>query len=255
VFYRLNEESNMATQAKSGLEKWKDGIRKAAGDPKWNRWDCEIQQVVIAYNSHLRNTPGYVPLDWKVVKAMLWTESGAHKPDWNRKPMQIGNYDDPGLPSFLSGKESGDLIIVPAWKGLITMGSARTNPIHNLRAGVGYLLMRHAHYAHKSIPDANDKVHEVTVKSGDSLEKIAKANGSTVEVLQKLNPDTKVLRVGRVLKYQKAAIQKVITGWKAVTPLSVALLYNSMTKDPYYAERISHAFKQVKRAEAGQCTQ
>jgi hypothetical protein len=245
----------MATQAKSGFEKWREGIERAVGDPKWNRWDCEIQQVVSAYNSHLRSTPGYVPLDWKVVKAMLWTESGAHKVDWNKKPMRIGVPTDPGLPSFLSNKEGGDLIIVPAWKGLITMGSARTNPIHNLRAGVGYLLMRHAYYAHKSIPDADDKVYEITVKTGDSLEKIAKANGSTVEVLQKLNPEAKVLRIGQVLKYQKAAIKKVITGWKAVTPLSIALLYNSMTKDPHYTERIVHAFKQVKRVEMGQCAQ
>jgi hypothetical protein len=245
----------MATQVKSGLEKWKDGIRKAVGDPKWSRWDCEIQQVVSAYNSHLRSTPGYVPLDWKVIKAMLWTESGPHEADWSRKPMQIGVSTDPGLPTFLSGKEGGDLIIVPAWKGLITMGSARENPIHNLRVGVGYLLMRMAHYAHKSFPDADDKVYEVTVKAGDSLEKIAKANGSTVEVLRRLNPNAEVLRIGQVLKYQKAAIRKVITGWEPLKPMSIALRYNSMKRDKDYAIKIEFALEHVQKGGTIQCAQ
>ncbi|MDR2093060.1 MAG: LysM peptidoglycan-binding domain-containing protein [Azoarcus sp.] len=72
--------------------------------------------------------------------------------------------------------------------------------------------MRLVRHAYQSIPDADDKVYEVKVKPGDSLERIAKANGNTLEVLQKLNPDAKVLNIGQVLKYQKASVKKVIIG-------------------------------------------
>jgi LysM repeat protein len=247
------ERTVMAKLVKSGLDKWKDGIKNAVGDPKWNRWDCEIQQAVRAYNYHLRGTPGYVSLDWKLVKAIIWTESGPHKPDWNKKPMQIGNPHDPGLRAFLSDKEGGDLVIVPEWKGLITAGSARTNPVHNIRAGVGYLLMKRANYAHQSILDADDKVYEIKVKAGDSLEKIAKANGSTLEVLQKFNPDAKVLKIGQVVKYQKASVRKVITGWEPITHMFVALKYNSTQGDPDYAEKIRFALEHVQKVKPVQC--
>jgi hypothetical protein len=250
---RIFGDHSMARLVKSGLDKWKDGIKNAVGDPKWSRWDCEIQQTVSAYNRHLQGTPGYVALDWKIIKAMLWTESGPQRRDWNTKPSQIGDPRDPGLGAFLSNKEGGDLIIVPEWKGLITLDSARTNPVHNIRAAVGYLLMRLAHYEHKSIPDVDNKIFEVKVKAGDSLEKIAKANGSTVEVLQKLNPGVKVLRIGQVLKCQKASVKKVITGWEAVTPLSVALKYNSMRGDPDYAVKIRYALEHVVRGKFAQC--
>jgi len=64
----------MAVQApsKTGYEKWKDGITRAVGDIKWDAWDCEIQMAVNEYNRHLMGTAGYRPLDWKIIKAMLW---------------------------------------------------------------------------------------------------------------------------------------------------------------------------------------
>lgn len=62
----------MAVQAppKTGFEKWQDGINKAAGDAKWNSWDCEIQMAVNEYNRHLSGTARYIALDWQLIKAM-----------------------------------------------------------------------------------------------------------------------------------------------------------------------------------------
>lgn len=90
---------------RTGFEKWQDGMRAAATDASWNAWDCEIQRVATLYNRHLSGTAGYVALDWQMVKAMVWVETGAHHPEWKTRPMQIGNAGDPGLASFLSGKE------------------------------------------------------------------------------------------------------------------------------------------------------
>jgi hypothetical protein len=60
-----SERIDMAVQTppRTGFEKWQDGINKAAGDAKWNSWDCEIQRVVSEYNRHLSGTTGYIPLD------------------------------------------------------------------------------------------------------------------------------------------------------------------------------------------------
>ena len=90
---------------KSGLEKWQDGLNTAVGNAQWNAWDCEIQLAVNEYNRHLAGTAGYVPLDWQLIKAMLWVETGADNAEWKTKPMQIGVPGDPGLASFLSDKE------------------------------------------------------------------------------------------------------------------------------------------------------
>ncbi|MET1530396.1 peptidoglycan-binding protein [Burkholderia sola] len=162
----------MAVQvpSKTGFEKWQDGIDKAVGDTRWDSWDCEIRMAVDEYNRHLSGIAGYRPLDWQLIKAMLWVESGAADSEWNSKPMRIGVSGDPGLASLLSGNEGGDLILPPAWKGQLTMGSVRSMPAHNIRAGIGYLLMKTAHYEYRSVSNADVKIYEVIVKPGDSLD-------------------------------------------------------------------------------------
>src|SRR5258708_7120541 len=87
----LEQGSNMAVQApaKTGFEKWQDGINKAVGDAKWNVYDCEIQRAVIEFNRHLIGTAGFGSLDWQLIKALLWTETGAENAEWKVRPMQI----------------------------------------------------------------------------------------------------------------------------------------------------------------------
>jgi len=231
----------MATQTspKTGFEKWQDGIDKA--DATWDSWDCEIQMAVNEYNHHLSGTPGYISLDWKFIKAMIWSETGPHRTDWNFKPMQIGVADDPGMTSFLLGNEGGDLILPPTWEGRLTLGSVTTIPAHNIRAGIGYLLMRMADFEYRNQLGANSKIYEVTVKRGDSLDRIARIEGSTVKTLRYLNQGiSDILKPGQVLRCQKASIQRVITGWKRIDATSIANYYNGK-RDPNYAKKIDYA--------------
>ncbi len=243
----------MAVQApsKTGFEKWQDGINKAVGDTKWNAWDCEIQMAVNEYDRHLSGTAGYMLLDWQLIKAMVWVETGAESTKWESNPMQIGNPGDPGLRSLLSGKEGGDLIIPSAWKTRLSVGSATTIPGHNIRAGIGYLLMRIANYAIKSVQDSDRVIYEVKVQPGDSIAKIAQAKGSTVELMQKLNPAAHVLRPGQVLRYQKASLKKVITGWKAITTSNIATYYN--VGDSMYAKKRDYALTLIRKGKAAIC--
>ena len=94
----------MGLPPKTPFEKWKDTINAARSDSSWNEYDNIIQQTVSAYNTHLAESPAFTRLDWKVIKAMVWTESGGpSNPAWKARPMQIGNQGDPGLDALLSG--------------------------------------------------------------------------------------------------------------------------------------------------------
>ncbi|WP_429454606.1 LysM peptidoglycan-binding domain-containing protein [Paraburkholderia sp. 40] len=246
----------MAMQAptRTGFERWQDGVSKAVSDAKWNSWDCEIQMAVHEYNRQLRGTSGYVPLDWQLIKAMLWVETGAHDPQWNAKPMQIGVAGDPGLASLLSGKEGGDLILLPGWKGQLTIASVRTIPAYNIRAGVGYLLMRMAIFEYRSVLGADPKVYEIAVKPGDSLDRMARAQGTTIEMLRKLNPTSTALRPGQVLKYRKASVQNVIASWHPISTTLIARRYNG-GRDSKYARKLDYALSLVRNGKAALCAQ
>jgi LysM domain len=238
---------------KTGFEKWKDTIDAAAGDPRWDGHDCEIRAVVNEFNLHLRGQAGFVALDWQLMKAMAWVESGALHAEWSRKPMQIGVVGDPGLASFLGGKEGGDLILPPAWRKRLTTATARTLPAHNLRAGIGYLLMRLASFDFRSVDDADTRIYEVKVKPGDSLDRIAKAQGTTVEVLRKFNPDASgILRPGQVLKYRKASIRQVIISWRVASTTTIALRYNG-GGDPNYAAKLEYVLPRIRARKAVAC--
>src|SRR5882762_2794944 len=74
------------------LEKWKkeraqDILRDRA---PWDVYDAQIMVVVNTYNSFLKTTPGFVSLDWQIIKAQIWVETGVNSKDWRTLPMQIG---------------------------------------------------------------------------------------------------------------------------------------------------------------------
>ncbi|WP_341809923.1 LysM domain-containing protein [Paraburkholderia tuberum] len=210
--------------------------------------------AVHEYNRHLRGNSGYIPLDWQLIKAMLWVETGAHDPQWNAKPMQIGVAGDPGLASLLSRKEGGDLIVPSAWIGRLTMASVRTIPAYNIRAGIGYLLMRMAHFKYRSVLGADPEVYEIAVRPGDSLDKMARAQGTTIDTLKKLNPTATVLRPGQVLKYRKGSVQNAVTGWRPMSAPVIAERYNG-GGDPNYARKLDYALSMVRKGKVALCAQ
>lgn len=230
------------TRSDAGYEAWKRGVDKA--DHTWDVYDTTIQETVDEYNRHLSSTPRYLPLDWKIVKAMLWVESGPHRIAWKKAPMQIGVVGDPGLSALLWGREGAELIVPPSFN--LSASTAVTQPRDNIRAGIGYLLMRMAEFGFESVPERSALIYEVTVRPGDSLESIAKAQASTVEVMKRLNPGVSVLRPGQVLKCQKASVKKVITDWRTIEVSSVATRYNG-GGDPLYARKLTHALTAVRK--------
>jgi hypothetical protein len=235
---------------RSSYERWQDTIDKAITDPKWHEYDCDIQRIVATFNRHLQGD-GYVPLDWRLIKAVIWTESGGPANHaWKTNPMQIGKAGDPGLSALLEGDEGGDLILPPSVLGSLTIASARSNPRANIAAGTGYLLMRHATYEIRSVKDQQDSgIYSVLVKPGDSLDKIAKNNQTTVQALRSANGPSFMLRPGQTLKYQKAKLSKAIVGWQRITPSSIARRYN--VGDSAYSKKLSYCLEVMSSTKVG----
>ena len=220
--------------------RWQQTVDRSKTDAHWNDLDSAIQTTVADFAARMNaSKTGFPGLDWHLVKAMVWTESGGPQTTaWTTRPMQIGNAGDPGLAALLSAKEGGDLILTPAIKTALQGGTA--TPELNIKAGVAYLLMRAAIFAHKSILDPTDqKITEVVVKPGDSIDKIARQNGSTPDAIKALNPGAAVmLKPGQKLRVQKASIQQVITGWQPITTDFAAKRYNS--GDPAYRQKLDY---------------
>lgn len=83
---------------------------------------------------------------------------------------------------------------------------------------------------------SNDSYVEVTVKRGDSLDKLARANGSTIEAIKKANQlKSDVLNIGQVLRVpvsQKLApLQKISEPKKTVGDSTGAVYYTIKTGD------------------------
>lgn len=234
------------------FEKWKQGLVIHSGKPHWQMYDCEVKAALGEYNRHLSSTPGYVAMDWMLIKAMLWTESGGENPQWKIKPLQIGVLDDPGMNAVLGDKEGGDLIMPPALRASINSHNMRSNPAQNIRGGIGYLLMKMANYAFKSIREPNAPIEQTKVGPGETLERIARRVDSTVEVMRELNPRANILHVGDVLKFQKAEVQKVITGWRPINLGNIAIKYNGKG-DGRYLTKLEFAMGLVRKQQGAKC--
>ena len=238
---------------KTGFEKWQDGLRNSAGDARWDMYDCEVQTAVSEFNRHLGSTPGYSALDWTLIKAMLWTESGAAHPEWHIKPMQIGVDGDPGMSSLLAPDEGGEIVLPPGLVGRLSQGTIRSIPAHNIRAGIGYLLLRMANFDHQSVLAPGSRVEQVAARAGDSLDRVARNNGSTLDIVRGLNPGVNGLQIGQMVKYQKGEVRKLITSWRAITTSTIAQRYNG-GGDPFYARKLDFALGLVRNGRSALCT-
>nr|WP_244133066.1 hypothetical protein [Burkholderia metallica] len=81
---------------------------------------------------------------------------------------------------------------------------------------------------------------------------MAKTQGSTVEVLKKLNPAVAVLRPGHVLKYRKASVQRVITSWRYISTTLMAQRYNG-GRDINYATKLDYVLKVMQKGRETVC--
>ena len=234
----------MATLDAGWTRTMDDGLTNAA----WDEYDPLIKAEVAEYNTRLAVTPAFVVIDWKIFKAMVWAESGGpSNPAWKTRPMQIGHPLDPGYGALKKQEGAAPVILSDALKKEIT-GDIK-KPVLNIRTGIAYALTRLAESKEASIYDSKDAtVREYTVVPGDSPYAIAQKVGSTLAAMTEQNPGMKVLQPGQKLKYRKASIGRIITGWRAITPSNLYTYYNK--GDALYAQKLTYVlalFPKLKR--------
>lgn len=241
----------------SSLEEWKSGREKAIGNPDWYIYDNTIRKLVSEINQHLsmsKNIEQYKPLDWKLIKAMIWTETGANSPAWKTRTMQIGNIGDDGiLEVTVPARPRKYNIIVPkSWDKYLKNKSdmIKNNPEHNIRAGISLLMIKMSETEKDKTVYDDEKEYTYEIVKGDrGYSTIATKIGTTQGVLTKLNGD-KIIHPGDILKYKKSHIEQYIPGWFLFTPKNIHIQYNvdpakakpGHEGDPYYEDKLKFTY-------------
>ncbi len=174
---------------------------------------------------------GFVPLDWRYVKAMLWTEVLAgpteSKGQWQQRPMQIGVANDPSLKVVSNTDHDAPLIVSEDRRNEFRSNHFGQN---NVKAGIAALYYKAIEgYDAKTDPrkvgnrDVPDDLQVLiyTVQETDSkgIDDIAKRLKTTRGYFIKNTPgltseNINQLKIGQVLNYQKAHTERYITGWR-----------------------------------------
>ncbi len=216
-------------------------------DQRWSIYDDTIRRDVEYYNKHLPETykdSKFNNLDWRLVKAMLWTEvEGPADPKWWTRPMQIGNPGDRfrGMYTIMNGSEGTDKYVPQALRaGLRTSELGKMN----VRAAIPYLINRAIQHQ-QVLPAGSDKGRpEVFTKEDGNLINFAKRVGTTVPQLYQDNPGLKdkanSLRPGTPLKVRGA---KEVLAWREWE--DAAKLYNNKTAD--YKDRVLRNYQMIKQ--------
>lgn len=131
-------------------QKWIDTVEDGLSNREWDAYDALIRSEVgecvcsaqeAGYNPRfIENTAsGYVCVDWTLVKAMLWVESGGPRQAcWKTRPMQIGNPGDAAYGVLKSGAEGSVPVMSPKLFNAIRTQSI-DSPELNIRAAIAYL--------------------------------------------------------------------------------------------------------------------
>lgn len=221
--------------------KWKETVNDGLTNSEWDSYDKTIVDIVTAHNMSLK-----INLDWKTVKAMLWTESGGPAgKDWNRRVLQIGNAGDPGWSVVMaavnknSQKSEGAELILSDSDRILFKSTSIDTPGTNINAALVYLLTRLAITGYVLEYNREDtKEHEYTVGKGDNYYDLQKKLGTTVAVLEELNGKSS-LRLGQKLKYRKAQMVRKITSWRSFDHSTIQTRYNG-NGDTFYACKLDY---------------
>ena len=218
---------------------WKNTVDNGLTNPAWDVYDALITSEVDAYNLRLKTTPGFLKLDWQNFKAMAWVETGALSPAWTIRPMQIGNPGDSGLSVLQNGAQGSLLIMSKQLQKDVSTPGKTDDPSVNIQAGIAYMLVCLIRSNIQSVISTSDpSIYTYQIVSHDNFSVVAKKVGTTVENLQSLNPTHRPLHIKQVIKYQKASMERVITGWSSDFIGTAATVYN--TGDPDYADKMKY---------------
>lgn len=222
-------------------------------DSRWNLYDEVIKKDVTYYNNLFKDRPGFQPLDWELVKAILWTENQG--PDvkggtWYTRPMQIGNKainrhtgkKDPAMDIIkYGGEHTREWVPEEVRRQLIQSEFGDTN----VRAGIAYLY----HRALRTLQQVEDgrEIETALLQPNENPTTFADHHKTTVKELYRLNPwlqdgtKAKKLKPGIELKFIRAHEQPT-WDWRKVMSE-----YNSQTTTPDNASTVDENYGKLQK--------
>lgn len=208
-------------------------------DPRWSMYDETIKKEVNYYNNFFKGYPGFEALDWRLVKAMLWTEvEGPTLKEWYRRPMQV-KPNDPGLKVLQTGGEDTAKFVPRELRE--TLRKAYLGDL-NVRAGVAWLV-RNAMDSKQTIVDKPERL-TAKLNKGDTLNSFARRMNTTVEQIYRDNPglegNERSLREGLTVAYHIAHETPHWIGWDQAMKK-----YNSQTSTPDNAEKVRTNYRKI----------
>lgn len=227
---------------------WTNTIDAGLTDPSARRYDATINTIVTEYNTRLASTPGYVPADWKLIRAMIWVESGGPKgSQWNGRVMQIGNAGDPGYNALRNQEGAVPVVVAPATLQRIADAKPGdiNDPFFNVEVGIAYVWTRLCKTDMGTIIDDPNVYEHTVAPRGEIASRLAHAEGTTLQDLQAMNPGVNLnaLRGGSVLRFHRSHTGRRIKEWMAFTPENIARTYN--VGDPAYADKLRYVMSVV----------
>lgn len=232
-------------------KQWTKMIDDGFADPfRWT-WDGFVIAELGLYNRYLAATPRYIAVQPDIVIAMVWVESGGPKSStWWGRVMQIGNPTDLGWPALKERKEATDIVVRAELLSAIDRASQGdlNNPAFNIQVGIAYLFVRMVMSDVRSVLEAGDaSIHVHTVRPGDTASEIAVEAGTTLDELQNSNSNVnlEMLHAGQLLRFRKANMKRVVTGWRVFDAPTVASRYNG-GGDTNYAEKLSYVLGKLR---------
>ncbi|MFO0587538.1 MAG: hypothetical protein U0441_08365 [Polyangiaceae bacterium] len=227
---------------------WTNTIDAGLTDPSARKYDTTVSSFVNEYNARLEKTPDYVLADYKLIRAMMWVESGGPKgSQWNGRVMQIGNNGDPGYDALRNHEGAVPLVVAPAT--LKRLAEAKpgdiNDPFFNIEVGIAYVWTRLCKTDVGTIvDDATDRTHTVAPK-GEIASRLAHSEGTTLQDLQQSNPGVNLnaLKGGSVLHFHKSHNGRRIKSWMAFTAENIARTYN--VGDPAYADKLRYVMSVI----------
>mgnify|MGYP003440246518 len=180
----------------------------------WGEYDTAIKNGLLECAASLKTFNLQLPagLDWTMIKAMIWVETGgpnSYNNAWFENPMQIGVLGkdgkplDPGAQVVAEAREKVPFLLPKSQYPDMTVKAIATNRWVNIKAGIAYLLNRLA----KAEVD-NDKSNPVGRKivgwKSITPETLASYNGhGDARYADKIRYSLAIMRIAREAEFMR----------------------------------------------------
>ena len=216
----------------------------AVADKSSADYDATIKAEIDGYTARFGKTAGYTAPNAKLLKAVIFIESGGpSKQAWSKRVMQIGNPNDQALPVLKGGREGASVIMSVQLKIDLASKSIE-DPVLNVRAGIAYAMTRAARFSTVVQLDSPDEfAHKA--KPGESLSVIARREGTTVADIKASNPNVgAMIHPGQVVNFHHSHMTSVVTGWRTIDADFMQNRYNG-GGDSQYAEKLTYVLSKL----------